>query len=39
MMNISTKNTAEKRTDGLGCQISFECLVADMKMSVGRKEQ
>ena len=38
MINISIKDVAEKRTDGLCCQISFECLVADMTMSAGEKQ-
>ena len=36
MVNIGRKNTAEKRTDRLCCQISFKGLVTDMKMSAGK---
>lgn len=35
IINISRQKVVIKRTDGLRCQISFECFVADMKMSVG----
>ena len=38
MINISIKDVAEKRTDGLCCQICFECLVADMTMSAGERK-
>ena len=38
MINISIKDVTEKRTDGLCCQISFECLVADMTMSAREKQ-
>ena len=33
------KKVVAKRTDGLCCQIPFKCLVANMEVSVGKREE